>query len=113
MMEAKMQFGHCRLKWIPQNYENRSKSTVVVGWPELRSDVPIVIREYVTCREEFFLHNSVLFKSQQIIIPKALRLGIITRSYPSHLGIEASLRKARDIAFWLGMNSNMKHAVTH
>ena len=70
------------------------KTTVLVGWPEQKSEVPIAIREYWTYKEEIFLHNGILFKSQHIVIPKAIRPEIISRSHSNHLGIEACLRKA-------------------
>ena len=87
------------------------KTTVLVGWPEQRSETPIQIREYWTCREDISLHNGILFKSQRIIIPTALRPEIISRSHASNLGIEACLRKARDVVFWPGMNSELKEAI--
>ena len=69
------------------------------------------MRKYWTCREDISLHNRILFKSQRLIVPKALRPEIISRSHASHLGIEACLRKARDVVFWPGMNSEIKEAI--
>ena len=68
------------------------KTTVLVGWPEQRSETPIQNREYWICREDIFLHNGILFKSQRIIIPKSLRPEIISRSHASHAraGLTAS-----------------------
>ena len=60
------------------------KTTVLVGWPEQRSETPFQIREYWTCREEISLHNGILFKSQRIIIPKALRPEITKRRTPKN-----------------------------
>ena len=88
------------------------KTTVLIGWPEQRSEVPISIREYWNYRDEVILHNSILFKRQRIIVPKAMRSEIILRSHAIHLGIEACLRKARDVVCWPGMNSEIKEAVS-
>ena len=73
--------------------------------------MPISVREYWNYRDEVSLHNGILFKRQRIIVPKAMRSEIILRSHASHLGIEACLRKARDVVFWPGMNSEIKEAV--
>jgi hypothetical protein len=70
------------------------KATILMGWPMEREEVPIHIREFWTYREELTLHNGVLFKSQRIIIPKAMRTEITSRIHSSHLGIEACLCKA-------------------
>ena len=72
----------------------------------------ISIREYWNYRNEVSLHNGILFNRQRIIVPKAMRSEIILRSHASHLGIEACLRKARDVVFWPGMNSEIKEAVS-
>lgn len=87
------------------------KSTILVGWPDTREQVPISIREYWNFREDLTLHNGILFKSQRIIIPRALRTEVISRLHASHLGIEACLRKARDRVYWPAMNSDIKEAV--
>ena len=87
------------------------KTTVLVGWPELRDDVPISIREYWNFREQLTVHNGVLLKSQRIVIPKALRPEVITRLHSSHQGIESCLRKARDRVYWPHMNSDIKETV--
>ena len=87
------------------------KTTIVVGWPEHRDQVPIQIREYWNYRDELTLHNGVLFKNQRVIIPKAMRPELISRIHSSHLGIESCLRKARDLLFWPSMNSEIKEAV--
>ena len=87
------------------------KTTVLVGWPEQKSQVPIPIREYWNYRDEISLHNGILFKRQCIIIPKTIRPEIIARSHSSHLGIESCLRKARDSVFWPGMSCEIKEAV--
>ena len=88
------------------------KSTILVGWPDTREQVPISIREYWNFKEDLTLHNGILFKSQRIIIPRALRPEMISRLHSSHLGIEACLRKARDRVYWPAMNSDIKEAVT-
>ena len=88
------------------------KTTVLVGWPEQKSQVPIPIRDYWNYRNEISLHNGILFKRQCNIIPQTIRPEIIARSHSSHLGIESCLRKARDSVFWPGMSSEIKEAVS-
>lgn len=50
------------------------------GWPEERDAVPISIREYWNFREYLTLQNGILFKSERIIVPKALRPEIISQA---------------------------------
>jgi len=88
------------------------KSTILMGWPDTREQVPISIRDYWNFHEDLTLHNGILLKSQHVIIPRALRPKVISRLHSSHLGIEACLRKARDRVYWPAMNSDIKEAVT-
>ena len=88
------------------------KTTVLVGWPEQKSQVPIPIIDSWNYRDEISLHHGILFKRQRIIIPKTIRPEIIARSHSSHLGIESCLRKARDSVFLPEMSSEIKEAVS-
>ncbi|KAK3724232.1 hypothetical protein QZH41_002381 [Actinostola sp. cb2023] len=89
------------------------KTTILIGWPAQRDEVPVHVREFWNFRDEFTLHNGVLFKNQRLIIPKALRSEVTSRIHSSHLGIESCLRKARDLVFWPSMNSEIKEAITN
>lgn len=75
-------------------------------------EVPVHIREFWTYRDELTLHNGVLFKNQRLLIPKALRTEVKSRIHSSHLGIEAYVRKARDLVFLPPMNATIKETVT-
>ena len=87
------------------------KTTILIGWPERREEVPVQIREYWNYREELTLHNGILFKNQRVIIPNALRPELTTRAHSSHQGIEACIRRAKDVVFWPYMTKDIKEAV--
>ena len=60
------------------------KTTVLTGWPEKRDECPVQIRDYWNYREEISLDNGLLFKSQRVIVPKAMRSEILSRIHSSH-----------------------------
>ena len=88
------------------------KTTVTTGWPELRDQVLIPIREYWCYRDEISVHNGVLFKNHRVIVPKLMQEEVLSRIHSSHLGIESCLRKAKDVVFWPGMSSQIKETVS-
>ena len=49
------------------------KTIVLTGWPEKRERCPIQVRDYWNYIEEISLHNAILFKSQRVLVPKAMR----------------------------------------
>ena len=88
-------------------------TTVITGWPELRAQVPIPIREYWCYRDEISVHNGVLFNNHRVIIPKLMQEEVLSRIHSSHLGIESCLRKAKYVVFWPGMSSQIKETVSN
>lgn len=87
------------------------KSTVLEGWPELRGQTPIAVREYWAFRDEISVQNGVLFKSDRVIIPKKLRPEMLRRIHLSHTGAEACYRQARQTLFWPNMQGEIKDFV--
>ena len=87
------------------------RTTILIGWPEKREEVPVQIREFWNYREELTLHSGILFKNQRLIIPKALRPELTARAHSSHQGIEACIRRAKDVVFGPSMTKDIKEAV--
>ena len=73
--------------------------------------MPIQVRDFWNYREEISLHNGILFKTQRVIAPKAMRPEIPFRIHSSHQGVASCLRKAKDIVFWPGMSAEIKALV--
>lgn len=64
-----------RLSQIRQHTESDEalqllRAAVLQGWPICREDTPPAIREYWSIRDEISAQDGVLFKSQQVIVPK-------------------------------------------
>ena len=41
------------------------KTTILIGWPERREELPVQIREYWNYREELTLHNYILLRDSE------------------------------------------------
>ena len=78
------------------------------GWPEERSKSPLCTHPFWNNRDELTIQNGILFKGMKVVIPQALRHEMIKRTHSSYLGIEASLRKVRDVIYWPGMNAEIR-----
>ena len=63
------------------------------GWPH-KSRVPVEAKPYFKCHDELSVQNGLLFKSQRVIIPAALRLEMIRKLHSSHMGVESCLHRA-------------------
>ena len=87
------------------------KHTVLKGWPEQKTDLPSSVCEYWNVRDEISVHEGLLFRGSRVIVPKTLRSDMIKQIHSGHFGIEACVRRARDILYWPGMQSDIRQAV--
>lgn len=83
------------------------KSVTLRGWPDLREDAELEVREYWAYKEELSVQNGVLFRGDRVVIPKALRTEMLARVHSSHIGGEACYRQARDTLYWPGMRADI------
>ncbi|CAI5681852.1 unnamed protein product [Oreochromis niloticus] len=90
---------------------NTLRRTTLSGWPDKRSQCPPDIQEFWNHRDEISLIDGIIFKGEKMIIPKRLRKDMIDRIHSSHMGIEKSKNRARDLLFWPGMGKQIEEAV--
>ncbi|XP_040071826.1 uncharacterized protein K02A2.6-like [Ixodes scapularis] len=90
------------------------KLTIVIrtGWPQERHNIEPEVRMYFLFRPELDLEDDILYKGQRLVIPKALRGEMKEKLHSSHMGIESTLRRARDSIFWLSMNAEIKDHIS-
>ena len=79
------------------------------GWPELKQDIQPSIRTYWPYRDELIADNNIIFKESKIVIRESMRSLMLQRMLASHQGPVASVRRARDVIFWPGMASEIRH----
>ena len=88
------------------------KSTILAGWPNDKNEIPACLREYWPYREELSVQNGILFKGNQILIPKAMIPEMLSRIHSSHLGMAACTRKAKDVLYWPHMATDIKELIS-
>ena len=49
------------------------KETVLEGWPEHKTKVHLLVRSYWESRYEILIDDGIIYKSDKIIVPQALR----------------------------------------
>ena len=87
-------------KWTSQDLVLETlKTTVLSGWPE-RIEETNAQYQFETFEILRTIQNVILFKSQRVIVPKAMRPEMLSRIHSSHQGVASCLRKAKDILFW-------------
>ena len=67
---------------------------------------------FLSIQSEISYQDGLLFKSGRIVVPDVLQEDMLKRLHSSHLGIEGSLRRAREILYWPKMSSQMRELVS-
>ena len=67
------------------------KSVILQGWPVERNAVPAQVTPYYSVRDELSVQDGLIFQSDRVVIPKALRGEIKLKRHPSHMGAESYL----------------------
>lgn len=88
------------------------KETIKSGWPETKSQAPANIQIYWNVRDELSEAEGVLLKNDRIIVPSSMRKEMLQRIHQGHMGIEKSKRRARDVLYWPGMNSQISDMIS-
>ena len=83
------------------------KEMITCGWPEKKEQVPTVLHPYYSVHDELSVQDGVIFKGQRCIIPPTLRHKIREKIHASHIGLQACLRRAREVVYWPGMNKDL------
>ena len=93
------------------NQLQKLTTTITIGWPENRKDVPKECLPFWNFRDELSVSDNIIFKSKKVVIPKSMQSEMIRYVHASHLGVEKCKRLARDILFWPGMTSQIEDTV--
>ena len=83
------------------------------GWPDHKKDIKTEARPYWTMRNELHVINNILFRNNKIVIPQSLRKEMLQRIHEGHFGVEKCKRRAREVMWWPGMNSQIEETVYH
>ena len=73
---------------------------ISIGWPESIQDVPEKIHAYWPFRDELTLLDSLIFKSNRVVVPDQMRPQFLIRLHEAHQGLSSTLHRARRCVFW-------------
>ncbi|XP_038055804.1 uncharacterized protein K02A2.6-like [Patiria miniata] len=84
------------------------KKSIQEGWPEHKNLLPAQITPYFSVRDELCVHDGLVFRGERLVIPKAMRQVIKQDLHLGHIGVEGTLRRAREYVFWPGMTDEIR-----
>lgn len=86
---------------IPEDTELLAlKQQIINGWPASKQNVLNIIKPYWKVKDELSIVDDFIFKNEQFIIPSDLRAEVVDRLHYSHLGINKTIAKAKELVYW-------------
>ena len=79
---------------------------------QLRCRFALHVQDFWNYRDELSVYNDIIFKSERIVIPLSMRPELLKNVHESHLGIEKSRSRARDIMFWPRMSQDIENLIS-
>lgn len=84
------------------------REVIKKGWPDSKADLPECVHAYFDIRDELTVQEELIFKGQQLVVPRALRKELMEKTHSSHIGIEGCIRRARHTFYWPRMTVELK-----
>ena len=71
-----------------------------------------MLRAYYDFHDELTVQDQLVFKGQMLIVPAEMCKEMLAVAHATHIGMEGSLRRAREIMFWPQMASELKEYIS-
>lgn len=82
------------------------------GWPNDRSKVIEQAKFYFKMRNDILVENGIVYFNDRIVVPMSLRKEMIKILHESHQGISKTKKRAQEIFYWPGLNSEIEECIT-
>ena len=87
------------------------KSVIANGWPQHHAALTPALKPYFGYRDELTTHDGLVLRGPRVVIPASMRKEMKERVHCGHVGINSSIRKAKDLIFWPGMSKEIRQFV--
>ena len=76
------------------------KNQIIKGWPDNRSNCPMILREYWSFRDELSILDGLVLKGTRIVILKSCQDELLLKLHEGHFGVDRTKLRARDSVYW-------------
>lgn len=87
------------------------KRMIIWGWPEHKSDCPLRVQDYWTCRTELSVVDNIVLKGNKCVMTSSVHTDLLGKIREGHLG-EESVNAELVKLHWTRMNQDFGHTTT-
>ncbi|XP_043200358.1 uncharacterized protein LOC122369578 [Amphibalanus amphitrite] len=84
---------------------------ILAGFPENRHETPPAVRAYWGVRHQLAIDDGLVVYGARLVIPSALRRGVLEKLHESHQGVDRTKRRARLSVYWPGIDKQIADTV--
>ena len=88
------------------------KHLILAGWPDHRKQCSPETAPYFEQRDELSYQDGVIFRGTRVIVPKATRPIIRQRLHRAHMGVNSTVRRAKECVYWPGISADIKDFIS-
>ncbi len=81
-----------------------------MGWP--KSSHTKLLESYYNIRDEMSTYDGLVLVGSRIVIPEVLRSDMVTLVHESHMGMEKTKSRVRQVIFWPGMSKDIEDKIS-
>lgn len=83
------------------------------GWPKSSKLLQNEIKLYYKFKNDLNIHDGLVFNNEKIVVPFSFQKNMLKLIHEAHFGIEKCKKRARELMYWPGMNSDIEKLVSH
>lgn len=83
------------------------------SWPTDKSDLPPWAMPFFYNRHELSYHDNLVFRNEQVIVPRSMRTHMLEALHASHRSADACLRRARECLYWPTMSADIRQYISN
>ncbi|KAF0304755.1 uncharacterized protein FJT64_023502 [Amphibalanus amphitrite] len=84
---------------------------ILAGFPENRHEAPPAVRAYWGVRHQLAIDDGLVVYGARLVVPSALRRGVLEKLHDSHQGVDRTKRRARLSVYWPGIDKQIADTV--
>ena len=81
------------------------------GWPTHRNQIQPELLPYFHYRDEMAFYDGIIMRGNRVVIPSEMIGEMKRKVHVGNLGVNSTLRLARDAIFWPGMSSDIRQYI--
>jgi hypothetical protein len=88
------------------------RKQIEIGWPVHKRELENQsLGPYWNIKEDLYVHQGVIFRKRQIVVPRTLRKTLLVNLHLDHSGLTRSLSKAREAIYWPNINKDIERVI--